>query len=75
MNEDKALRIWLFGWAVIGIGAVTFLLSGCGSTPDPHNDIANERLGSIDNHLSDISASLKKIADRPHIFPLGDEKK
>ncbi len=61
-------------WYILALlGTALFYVGGCSSTPDPHNDLVSERLGSIDNHLSDIHADLDKIANK-RLFALGDEK-
>lgn len=61
---------------ILLLAATLIGATGCNSSNPVANEaaITNERLASIDNRLSDISASLKKIADRPHIFPIGAEK-
>ncbi len=59
-------------WPLL-VGMALLLACGCGA-PKSDNDLVSERLGSIDNHLSDISASLKNIADRPRILPLGEKE-
>ncbi len=74
MNRSRR-NLWPL---LIAAGLLLFYVGGCSYiAPDikKANEaaITNERLGSIDNHLSDIHADLQKIANK-RLFPLGDEK-